>query len=100
MQAYAAGDNSRRHSDDMADDKPPSQWGLRPEQTAGNGIQQEAPKFLYWVRKLMALYLPLLADTGELDMLQKAADWLHQKGLTWAEQDCLIDLARYSRQRS
>lgn len=68
---------------------------MRPARTAGNGLHQETPKYVYWVCKALRLYLHLLACTGDLDMLQKAVPVL-QQGPGWVKegQDVLADLAR------
>ena len=73
---------------------PSSQWGLAPQRTSGNGLDQTPSKFLAWVRKVVVLYLRLLVLTGDLDTLQKAAAFLY-KGLPFAEPACLLDLARW-----
>lgn len=96
-QAYAAQDRGRRRAVDNSAPSgapvPMGLWGLRPTRTAGNGIAQESPKFMYWARKLLALHVHLLALNGELDVVQRMAGMLHT-GLGWADPACTADLAR------
>ena len=46
-----------------------------------------------WTRKILSLYLDLLAATSELEQLHRVAVFLHG-GLPWAAPSCVADLAR------